>query len=271
MITTGQALILAFLVFFAKSSLTPNLTYDWFKPLPASFFVGLVTGDMTTAVAAGISIQLVYMGYMVIGSVAPADITLGSIIGVALAVSLRPTMELEAAVAAGLSLAVVIGTPALVLGNLVRAVNTITNEKSFEYARKGEVLKQRLWYIVPSQILLFVIYVPLTFLVLRAMGSSVFLETMTRVLTPWAEHLSVVAKVLPAIGIALALRTITTNDTIPFLFIGFFLSAYLNVPLMGTVLLGVCVAVLMTFSTREKKNDNNNLASQDPLYDELNS
>lgn len=270
MITVGQALILAFLVFFAKSSLTPNLTYDWFKPLPASFFVGLITGDMTTAVAAGISIQLVYMGHMVIGSVVPADIGLASIIGCALAVNLRPTMDLEPAIAAGLALAVVIAAPATLLYQLLRAVNTVTNEKSFEYARKGEVGKQRLWHIIPGQIMLFVIYVPLTFLVLRAMGTSVVLDTITNVLTPVAKHLSVVGKVLPAIGIALALRTITTKETLPFLFIGFFLSAYLNVPLMGSVILASCVALLMTFLAKDKQGDLNMDVSQDPLSEELN-
>ena len=270
MITIGQALILALLVFFAKSSLTPNLTYDWFKPLPASFFVGLITGDMTTAVAAGISIQLVYMGHMVIGSVVPADVGIASIIGCALAVNLRSTMELEAAVAAGLALAVVVAAPATLLGQLLRVVNTITNEKSFEYARKGEVLKQRLWHILPGQIMLFVIYVPITFLVLRAMGTSAVLDTITRILTPVAQHLRVVGNILPAIGIALALRTITTKETLPFLFIGFFLSAYLNVPLMGSVLLASCVALLMTFLSKDNKGDLNINASQDPLSKELN-
>ena len=271
MITIGQALILALLVFFAKSSLTPNLTYDWFKPLPASFFVGLVTGDMTTAVAAGISIQLVYMGTMVIGSVVPADTTVAAIIGCALAVGLRSTMGLEEAIAAGLALAVVIAAPATLLGNFLRAINTITNEKSFEEARKGEVLKMRLWHILPGQIILFIIYVPITFLVLRAMGSSAVLDTITRVLTPIANYMQVLGKVLPAIGIALALRTITTKETLPFLFIGFFLSAYLNVPLMGTVVLASCIALLMTFLSKDVDRGLYIDDSQDPLSKELKS
>ena len=55
-ITTFQAFLLAFLVWFAKASFTPNLTYDWFKPLPASLFVGLVMGDFQAALSAGIGL-----------------------------------------------------------------------------------------------------------------------------------------------------------------------------------------------------------------------
>lgn len=247
MITTTQAVILAFLVFFAKASFTPNLTYDWFKPLPASFFVGLVTGDMTTAVSAGIAIQLVYMGNMVIGSVMPADTTVAAIIGCALAVSLRTTMPIEAAVASGLGIAVAVATPATALNNLIRVVNTFTNEISLRYARKGELKMQRLWVWVPSQILLFAIYFPVTLIVLLAMGSSSVLDAITKFLLPVATHLANVGKLLPAIGIALALRTITTKETFPFLIVGFVLSSYLKLPLMGTVIIGVCVAYLIGF------------------------
>lgn len=247
MITTTQAVILAFLVFFAKASFTPNLTYDWFKPLPASFFVGLVTGDMTTAISAGIAIQLVYMGNMVIGSVIPADTTVAAIIGCALAVSLRTTMPLEAAVASGLGIAVAVATPATALNNLIRLANTFTNEISLKYARLGELRLQRLWAWVPSQILLFLIYFPVTLIVLMAMGTSGVLDSLTKVLLPISTHLATVGKLLPAIGIALALRTITTKQTFPFLIIGFVMSSYLKLPLLGTVIIGLCVAFLIAF------------------------
>lgn len=265
MITTTQAIILAFLVFFSKSAFTPNLTYDWFKPLPASFFVGLVTGDMQTAVSAGISIQLVYMGYMMIGSVAPQDLAVAGIIGSALAVSLRTTMPLEAAVASGLGIAVAVATPATALQNLSRTIYTFTNEKSLAFARLGNLKMQRLWYWVPAQILTFLIYFPITLIVLLAIGNASFLDTLTKFLNPISVHLSVVGKLLPAVGIALALRTITTKHTIPFLLIGFVLSSYLGLPILAIVIIGAMVAYLIAFDNKNNSSNGNDLQTIDDV------
>lgn len=246
-ITTFQAATLAFLVWFAKASFTPNLTYDWFKPLPASLFVGLVMGDFKSAIAAGIAIQLVYMGHMVIGSVPPADVAIASIVGSSLTVALSPSLGLEAAVASGLALAVTIATPATAFNTLNRTIATWTNEKSKDYGIKGDLKMQRFWHWVPAQIVLFVLYFPITFIVLKTMGSVAFLDTLTKYLTPLSKYLAVVGTVLPAVGIALALRTITTKNTIPFIFIGFVLNAYLKVPILGIAVIGVAVAYLIAF------------------------
>jgi len=246
-ISTFQAFILAFLVWFAKASFTPNLTYDWFKPLPASLFVGLVMGDFQAALASGIAIQLVYMGNMVIGSVPPADTAIAAIVGSALAVTLSPSLGLEGAVASGLALAVAIATPATTFNTLNRTISTWTNEKSVEAGLKGDLKMQRFWHWVPAQFILFVLYFPITFIVLKTMGNVTFLDTLTRILMPISKYLAVVGNVLPGIGIALALRTITTKNTIPYIFIGFILNAYLGVPILGVAVLGTCVAYLVAF------------------------
>lgn len=257
-ITTFQAFILAFLVWFAKASFTPNLTYDWFKPLPASLFVGLVMGDFKTALAAGIAIQLVYMGHMVIGSVPPADIAIAAVVGSTFAVTLSPSLGLGAAVSSGLALAVAVATPATAFNTLNRTFATWTNEKSIKAGREGKLRMQRFWHWVPAQFILFILYFPITFIVLKTMGNTTFLETITKILIPISSHLSVLGSVLPAIGIALALRTITTKNTLPYIFLGFVLNAYLKVPILGVAIIGVCIAYLTVFvgGTKGKKEDN---------------
>ena len=95
MITTTQALLLALLAFFLKSTFSPNLTFYWSKPLITGMFVGIIMGDMRTALAVSISIQLVYIGLMGIGSVIPADTAIATIVGGSLAVCLAPQMGLE--------------------------------------------------------------------------------------------------------------------------------------------------------------------------------
>lgn len=83
-IPVWKAVIIALFYWFSKASFTPNLTYSGLKPLPASLIVGLVLGDVQTALAAGITIQLVYIGHMVIGSVVPSDDKAAGFLGSAL-------------------------------------------------------------------------------------------------------------------------------------------------------------------------------------------
>ncbi|MBQ1509229.1 MAG: PTS sugar transporter subunit IIC, partial [Erysipelotrichaceae bacterium] len=77
-VSTLQALLLGLWVFWFKSTFHPNLFFYWSKPLTASLFVGLIMGDMKTALSAGISIQLIYIGVMGIGTSVTADTLLAT-------------------------------------------------------------------------------------------------------------------------------------------------------------------------------------------------
>lgn len=252
-ITTLQALLLALLVFYLKATFSPNLTFYWQKPLICSLFVGLIMGDMRSALSAGIAIQLVYIGTMGIGSVVPADTCIATVFGCALAVCLSPTMGMEAAVSSGLSIAVAVGAPATAATPIINTIDTIFNERSKEAALKGNLRAQRLWQWVPNTIFQFVLWVPIVFICLKAMGNPLFLDTLTNVLTPISTHLKVVANVLPAVGIALALRTITSSATVPYIIIGFVLTSYLGMPIMGTTVVAVCIAALMGMAELKKQ------------------
>lgn len=254
-ISIGKAILIALFYWFAKASFTPNLTYAGLKPLPASLIVGLILGDVQTALAAGIVIQLVYIGHMVIGSVVPADDHVAGFLGSALAVCLAPSLGLEAAVASGLSLAVAVATPAAAINPVLRGFNTGFNEKSRAAAERGDLKMQRFWHIFPGQALCFAFYFPLALVFLLVMGNAAVLGAVTKVLTPISGYLSVVGSVMPAVGIALCLRSITTGATLPYVFVGFILSAYLGLPIFGITMVGLIIAVLVVFSKRRGGGD----------------
>ena len=72
-------------------------------------------------------------------------------------------------------------------------IHIFTIEKSKAYALKGNVRMQRLWQWVPNQLINFALWVPMIFLVLKAMGNAGFLGVLTSILTPIAKHLKVVS------------------------------------------------------------------------------
>ena len=244
-VTNLQALLLGLWVFWFKSTFHPNLFFYWSKPLTASLFVGLIMGDMKTALSAGISIQLVYIGVMGIGTALTADTLLATAFGCTLAICLRESLGLEGAVAAGLAVAAAIGAPSVAIGNIFSSLDVVFNERMKVESDKGNIKTMRFWEIVPGQVLLFVFWVPVIFLLMKALGNDTFLATLTNVLNPIAKHLGVMAKVLPAVGIALALRPIVTNELLPWVFIGFLASAVMGLSLLSVALFAICIAVLI--------------------------
>ena len=50
---------------------------------------------------------------------------------------------------------------------------------------------------------------------------------------------------LPVVGVAILLRYLPTKQYIPYLMVGFFLAAYLQVPMMGIAIVGIVAALLV--------------------------
>lgn len=61
------------------------------KPLLASVGVGIILGDMTTAIMIGATMELMWLGVNNIGAYVPPDVISGTIVGAALGIMGSPT------------------------------------------------------------------------------------------------------------------------------------------------------------------------------------
>ncbi len=59
--------------------------------------------------------------------------------------------------------------------------------------------------------------------------------------------------VLPVVGVAILLRYLPTKHYIPYLLLGFFLAAYLQVPMLGVSIIGMIAAMLVFKRDSEKE------------------
>ena len=67
---------------------------------------------------------------------------------------------------------------------------------------------------------------------------------LLEVMPQWfLSGLTLAGKMLPAIGIAMLLRYMPTGKYFQYLLAGFFLSAFLNVPIIGAAIVGVALAI----------------------------
>lgn len=70
--------------------------------------------------------------------------------------------------------------------------------------------------------------------------------TLTNAMPEWLmTGLQVAGGTLPVVGVAILLRYLPTKQYIPYLMVGFFLAAYLQVPMMGIAIVGVVAALLV--------------------------
>ena len=57
------------------------------------------------------------------------------------------------------------------------------------------------------------------------------------------DGMGVAAGLLPAMGFAMLMRMILNKKLIPFYFLGFVLSAYLNLPVLGVAIVGIIIVI----------------------------
>ena len=71
----------------------------------------------------------------------------------------------------------------------------------------------------------------------------------------WVTNgLSIAAGMLPVVGIGMLMRYMPVKKFLPFILIGFVLSAYLNVPVLGIAIVGFAAA-FWYFTTELRKSD----------------
>ena len=91
---------------------------------------------------------------------------------------------------------------------------------------------------------------------LAVVFGSAFVESVVSYLPMWLMNgLKTAGGILPSLGIAILLRYLPIGKNITFLIIGFFLAAYLKVPVLGVALVGLAFAIL-SFQMDESKSSN---------------
>lgn len=79
-------------------------------------------------------------------------------------------------------------------------------------------------------------------------------STITENTPEWLMNgLRTAGGVLPVVGVAILLHYLPAKQYIPYLLLGFFLSAYLQVPMLGISIVGVIAALLVFKRDNEKE------------------
>lgn len=224
------------------------------RPIVMGPLTGLALGDLKTGIIIGASLELAYIGVQEVGASIPQDMVSSGVLGTAFAISTGK--GISAALTFGLPISMLI----LIVQNLAYVfICPLYVAKCDEYAKKGEADKlsrMSFWggtivNFVPSMILIMLAYY---------FGNG-FSKTIVAMIPQFVQDGLVVASgLLPAFGFAMLLQAILKKEIVPYFIIGFLITSYLKVPIIGVSLFGLAVILIMYY--QEKKNALN-IASQE--------
>lgn len=219
------------------------------RALVLSFGVGVILGDIPTALACGAVAELAFMGFGVGtgGTVPPNPIGPG-IIGTLLAITSSGKVTAASALALSIPFAVAIQF----LQTFVYTLCAGFPESAKKALQQQNFKKYRL--ISNATVCLFaVVGFLLGFLGAYSMST---LQALVKMIPQWLlTGLSVAGGMLPAIGFAMIMSVMLKKEFIPFALLGYALAAYFTTPVIGIAIFGTIVALLVFFFSGNKDSN----------------
>lgn len=148
-----------------------------------------------------------------------------------------------------------IGLPVGMLGVqmdvLYKICNSFIAQKSQKYANENSLANVCYPYLCPVMVAVFMAFP--TAVALTA--GAPLVQAILDVLPSWVTGgLSVAGKLLPGLGIAMLLHYMPAKKYFNYILIGFVLSAYMGVPILGIAFLGVALAYKFYMDEEAKEN-----------------
>jgi PTS system mannose-specific IIC component len=249
-LTAIQIILITLFSFIAinDSLISNSLT----QPVIAGMVAGIIMGDLKTGLMVGGTLQLMRLGLAAFGGASIPDYFTGAVLGTAFAVVSGKGATF------GVGLAVPVALLMLQLDVAARFINVFLLhrvDKAIEKERYNSIGK-----LVLSGAWTWGLSRAIPILIMLLIGSAT-VTSITNAMPVWLmTGLQVAGGVLPVVGVGILLRYMPTKNFLPYLFAGFFLAAYLNVPMMGIAIIGL-VAAMLVFKRDSDKVSNIQVAS----------
>lgn len=248
--TIGQVILVTILAYlqrldFETTQIVPMNYMFW------SCIVGAILGDFQMGLVVGATIQLMSLGVAALGGSSAPDYAVSAMISTAVAI------ETGKGMAAGLALGVPVGMLCIQLDVLLKILNSFITNKAHELANNRQYRKMRMLIPVMTALMPLESAVPVFIAVL--FGKTVVNSILNLMPTWFTVGLNVAGGMLPAVGMAMLLSYMPLKKYGYWLLVGFALSAYLKMPVLGVALIGVAGAI-PTFMNYSNKTNQTSVA-----------
>ena len=219
-----------------------------FRPVVVGPVVGLIMGDVQTGFAVGITVELMFLAVIFVGTAVPPNPTISTAIATGIAIL----------AGGGTDIAVATALPVSFIGQVAETVqNSVINvffmhrvERAAEKLDTKGIVANNLIFPMAVNALL---YGVTTFLAIY-FGAAYVQGIIDAIPDKIITGLSVGGNMIGAVGFALLLNSIKAKKFWPFCMLGFFMASYLGINMVGIALLAViCVAMYYYFKIADAK------------------
>jgi len=219
-----------------------------FRPVVVGPVVGLIMGDVQTGFTIGVTVELMFLAIVFVGTAVPPNPTISTAIATGIAILGGGGTELAVATALPVSF---IGQVAETFQNSV--INVFFMHRVERAAERLDVKGIIGNNIIFTMAVNAVLYGVPTFLAIYY-GASYVQGIINAIPEKMITGLSVGGSMIGAVGFALLLTSIKAKKFWPFFILGFFFASYLNINMVGIAVLAViCVAMYYYFKIADEK------------------
>ncbi|WP_141432602.1 PTS sugar transporter subunit IIC [Bacillus sp. 03113] len=232
-----QGILIIALAFWMVLDQQGFVITTWF-PSIIGMIAGLIMGDMATAMIIAGTFQLMALGVANIGGSSVPNYGLATLVGVYVAI--RTTNDVENAKAIALAVGVPVGMLGIQLDVLGKLLNSYVSHAAQKALNEGKFKKmERIFWIGP---LIFGLTTAIPAALCVLFGDKI-VKVILDIVPKWfTDGLSIAGSMLPVVGIALLLQFMPVKKYLTMLLIGFVVSAYLGLPILGIAILGFAFA-----------------------------
>lgn len=227
-----------------------------------SFGVGIILGDIPTALAMGAVSEIAFMGFGVgAGGTVPPNPMGPGIVGTLMAITMK-SQGMDPATALALSFPF-----AVAFQFLITATYTFATGLS-QFANKGIEEGNYTKFKIGANATIWVFIIVGFIIGFAAAFSTSGLQYVIGLIPSWLINgLSVAGKMLPAIGFAMILSIMAKTELIPFMLLGYVCIGYLNLPVMGVAFVGATFALIEHFRGSNSNNSNSNGNDEEVVFE----
>lgn len=253
-----QIILIAVFIYLGSIGSVVGNTIGWYtlgRPLIASFVVGLILGDLPTAMTVGIALQIMYMGNVTPGGAVAWDLSYATYIGTAGALVFGTGMETTQLIGLAVVFAGIGGLVGQLMWNVSYALNLPLNRIAQKYAAEGATKKMYIPNVVLGQLIGFLCRVIPALIVLTSMTAASQQADFASLIPGWVtQALSIFGGMMAALGMGIILSFLWKKQYQIVIFLaGFILITYFKLNMMAVAVIGVIVAVLYFYGFSDKE------------------
>ena len=253
-----QIIAISLFVYLGSIGSIVGNTIGWYtlgRPLVASFVVGVIMGDLQTAMIVVIALQIMYMGNVTPGGAVAWDLSYATYIGTAGALVFGKGMESTQVIGLAVVFAGIGGLVGQMVWNLSYALNLPLNRLANKYAEAGETGKMYIPNVVCGQLIgLACRFIPAVILLTTMTAASAQADFASMIPGWLTTLLSTFGGMMAALGMGIIISFLLKKQwQICIFLLGFVLVTYFNLNTMAVAVIATLLAVIYYVFQIEQK------------------